>query len=224
MPRSLIALFASAVLALGSLLAPPARADLNTEAQQMFNDLGAIGNVTAPGAFRGQTMNTYTGGSLMLRSPNKVYQLATIQFPYVRAGCGGIDAFGGSFSHVSSQEFKNILKNVTSALPGVAFQLALSSVSPLLGEKVQWIKSLETFINNARINSCETAQALVRGAANQAGFDANASCRRIALTLGRPPTRMTPGRNAAPIKPGSSTRPVPRATPTPKPWRRSWAT
>ena len=46
------------------------------------------------------------------------------------------------------------------------------------------IKSLETFINNARISSCETAQALVRGAANQAGFDANASCRRIALTLG----------------------------------------
>jgi len=184
MPRPFNALLASAAFALGSLAVLPARADLNTEAQQMFNDLGAIGNVTAPGAFRGQTMNTYTGGSLMLRSPNKVYQLATIQFPYVRAGCGGIDAFGGSFSHVSSQEFKNILKNVTSALPGVAFQLALSSVSPLLGEKVQWIKSLETFINNARINSCETAQALVRGAANQAGFDANASCRRIALTLG----------------------------------------
>ena len=55
MPRALIALFACATFALGSLLALPARADLNSEAQQMFNDLGAIGNVTAPGGFRGQT-------------------------------------------------------------------------------------------------------------------------------------------------------------------------
>jgi len=70
------------------------------------------------------------------RSPNKVYQLAAIQFPYVRAGCGGIDAFGGSFSHVSSQEFKTSSRQSLPALPGVAFQLALSSVSPLLGEKV----------------------------------------------------------------------------------------
>src|SRR6267143_1536790 len=76
--------------------------DLQGEVDQMFNNLGTIGNYTAPGAFRGQTYNTYTGGSLFLRSPNKVYQLATIQFPYVKAGCGGIDVFGGSFSHLSA--------------------------------------------------------------------------------------------------------------------------
>ena len=153
----------------------------------MFNNLGAIGNYTAPGAFRGQTYNTYTGGSIFLRSPNKVYQLATIQFPYVKAGCGGIDVFGGSFSHLSAAEFKNMLKSITAALPGVAFQLALSAVTPLLGQKAEWAKSLETFITNARINSCETATALVRGAANQVGFDAFSSCVRIAIELGLEP-------------------------------------
>src|ERR1700720_824573 len=164
-----------AVATISSLvLAPVGRSwagDLQTEVDSMFNNLGAIGNYTAPGAFRGQTYNTYTGGSLFILSPNKVYQLATIQFPYAKAGCGGIDAFGGSFSHISAAEFKNMLKNITAALPGVAFQLALSSVSPLLGQKVEWMKNLETFINNARINSCETAQALVRGGANGMGFD-----------------------------------------------------
>src|SRR5581483_6461943 len=70
--------------------------DLQSEVDSMFSNLGAIGNYTAPGAFRGQTYNTYTGGSIFLRSPNKVYQLGTIQFPYVKAGCGGIDVFGGS--------------------------------------------------------------------------------------------------------------------------------
>ena len=113
-----------------------------------------------------------------------MYQLATIQFPYAKAGCGGIDVFGGSFSHISAAEFKNMLKSITAALPGVAFQLALSSVSPLLGQKVEWMKNLETFINNARINSCETAQALVRGGANAMGFDAFSSCVRVALQLG----------------------------------------
>jgi conjugative transfer pilus assembly protein TraH len=47
----------------------------------MFNDLGAIGNYSAPGAFRGQVYNTYSGGSLMLRAPNKTYQLMAINYP-----------------------------------------------------------------------------------------------------------------------------------------------
>src|SRR5436309_603478 len=168
-------------------LSPSWAGDLQSEVDSMFNNLGAIGNYTAPGAFRGQTYNTYTGGSIFLRSSNKVYQLATIQFPYVKAGCGGIDVFGGSFSHLSAAEFKNMLKSITAALPGVAFQLALSAVTPLLGQKAEWAKSLETFITNARINTCETATALVRGAANQVGFDAFSSCVRIAIELGLEP-------------------------------------
>ena len=99
----------------------------------MFTNLGSIGNYTAPGAFKGQTFNTYAGGNLYLRSPNKTYQLAAIQFPSAKGGCGGIDLFGGSFSHISAAEFKNMLKNITAALPGIAFQLALEAVSPLLG-------------------------------------------------------------------------------------------
>ena len=57
------------------------------------------------------------------------------------------------------------------------------------------------------INSCETAQALVRGAANQAGFDANALLpAHCADPRGRPPTRMTPEKCRYQSKPDSSTR------------------
>jgi len=166
---------------------PTHAGDLQGEIDAMFTNLGAVGNYTEPGAFRGQAYNTYTGGNLYLRAPNKVYQLATIQFPYAKAGCGGIDVFAGSFSHLSAAEFKNVLKSITANLPGVAFQLALSAVTPLLGQKAEWAKSLETFINNARINSCETATALVRGAASAAGFDAFSSCVRVAIELGLEP-------------------------------------
>lgn len=166
-------------------LALPLRAgDLNSEVNAMFDELGAIGNYTAPGAFRGQAYNTYTGGSLIMRSPNKVYQLAAIQFPSAKAGCGGIDVFGGSFSHISAEEFKNMLRNITAALPGIAFQLALESVSPLLGGLTKWAKGLETWINNARINSCETAKAIVSTAAESVGFSSQETCADLAIQMG----------------------------------------
>ena len=158
--------------------------DLNAEIDTMFNNLGAIGNYTAPGAFKGQTFNTYTGGTLYMRSPNKTYQLAALQFPSSKGGCGGIDLFGGSMSHLSAAEFKNMLRNITSAMPGVAFQLALESVSPMLGGLTKWGKGLETMLNNARINSCETATALVASAAEATGYDSQRACAKLAMSMG----------------------------------------
>jgi len=181
--------------------APLRAGDLNTEVNNMFNSLGAIGNYTAPGAFRGQTFNTYTGGSLFMRAPNKVYQLAAIQFPSARAGCGGIDVFGGSFSHISAAEFKNMLRNITAALPGIAFQLALESVSPLLGGLTKWAKGLETWINNARINSCETAKAIVSTAAEAAGFSSQEACSDLAIEMGLETDRDAARRRCATDRP-----------------------
>lgn len=167
-------------------VAPPITyaGDLNAEVNDMFNSLGAIGNYSAPGAFRGQTFNTYTGGNLFYRSPNRTYQLAAVALPSVKAGCGGIDLFGGSFSHISAAEFRNMLRNITSALPGIAFQLALKAVSPLLGELTEWAKGLETMINNSRLNSCETATALVSSAAEAVGYNAQRSCAKLAMEMG----------------------------------------
>ena len=184
--RNFLARALATVLAWSLILSAPMTyaGDLNAEVNNMFNSLGAIGNYTAPGAFKGQTLNTYAGGSLYLRSPNKTYQLAAIQFPSAKGGCGGIDLFGGSFSHISATEFKNMLKNITAALPGIAFQLALEAVSPLLGGLTKWAKGLETWINNARINSCETATALVASAAEATGYDSQRACAKLAVTMG----------------------------------------
>lgn len=158
--------------------------DLNAAVNSMFNDLGTIGNYTAPGAFKGQVFNTYSGGSFMLRSQNKTYQLMAISFPTMKAGCGGIDAFGGSFSHISATEFKNMLKGITAALPGVAFQLALESVSPLLGGVTKWTKNLESMLTNANINTCNTAKSLVNSAMEATGVSTDKVCEDLAVTLG----------------------------------------
>ena len=177
----------AALLAALLAAAAPARAgDLNAEVNAMFNSLGTLGNYTAPGAFKGQTYNTYAGGSVYLRSPTRTYQLTSIALPDASGGCGGINVFGGSFSHISATEFKNMLQNITAALPGIAFQLALETVSPLLGGLTKWAKSFENFVNNARINSCETAKALVAAAADRAGFRSDDACAGVAQMLGAP--------------------------------------
>lgn len=176
-----------AVAACLTMAAAATAGDLNSEVNNMFNNLGAVGNYTAPGAFRGQAFNTYSGGSFMMRSQNKTYQLASIQYPTVTAGCGGIDAFGGSFSHISATEFKNMLQKITSALPGIAFQLAIEVVSPLLGGETKWAKNLETILNNAKINSCNTAKSLVSSAAEATGFSSSAACEDLAVKMGLEP-------------------------------------
>ena len=186
LPVKTVASATAISLALAAPLATPLAfaGDLNAEMNQMFNDLGSVGNYTAPGAFKGQIYNTYTGGNLFIRTPNKTYQLAAVQFPNAKGGCGGIDLFGGSFSHLSAAEFRDVLKKITAALPGIAFQLAVESVSPLLGGVTKWAKGLETTINNARINSCQTATALVASAAEATGFSSQDACAKLAMEMG----------------------------------------
>src|SRR5712671_5322612 len=105
----------TATLVIACLLATPPvtiAGDLNTEMQGMFNALGSLGNVTSPGAFRGQAMNLYTGGSLFMREPSKNYSLTRAQLPSLKAGCGGIDLFGGSFSFINKAQFVALLQNI----------------------------------------------------------------------------------------------------------------
>ena len=167
-----------------ALSAPLCAGDLNAETDKMFKDLSMIGNYTKPGAFRGQVFNTYSGGNLMLRAPNKTYQLIAIDLPEAHGGCGGIDAFGGAFSHISSAQLKEMLKSITSALPGIAFQLALDSVSPLLGSITSRFHHLAEMVNGQNKNSCSIATALVRNAAEATSFSTNKACQDIAVSLG----------------------------------------
>ena len=164
MRRSSNSLLAT-LLAGALLLAPMASrpADLNTEMKTMFNDLGALGNVTTPGAFRGQAMNLYTGGSLMMRTPGRNYPLASVQLPSLRAGCGGIDLYGGAFSFINKQQFISMLQNIGANAVGYAFKLALQSISPDIDKLLTELQDQINKINAMNINSCEAAQALVNG-------------------------------------------------------------
>jgi len=67
-----------------------------------FKSAGMASNVTSPGSYKDQSGGYYTGGGVMARTGARNAQLATVQMPGFRAGCGGIDAWSGGFSHISS--------------------------------------------------------------------------------------------------------------------------
>ena len=196
--KRILASVLAVTIAAAPTLARPA--DLNAEMQAMFNDLGAIGNVTAPGAFRGQAMNLYTGGSLMMRSPGRNYSLADVQLPSLRAGCGGIDLFGGSFSFINKQQFVALLRNIGSNAVGYAFKLALQSISPDIDKLLTELHDQINKVNAMNINSCEAAQALVNGAVGEYDNSVMSGCANISQYLGsvadRADARLTCATNA----------------------------
>ena len=196
--RRLIVGLLSVTLAVTPIAALPA--DLNTEMQSMFNDLGALGNVTSPGAFRGQAMNLYTGGSLMMRAPGRNYPLVNAQLPSLRAGCGGIDIYGGAFSFINKQQFIAMLQNIGSNAVGYAFKLALQSISPDIDKLLTELQDQMNKINAMNINSCEAAQALVNGVVGEYDSSVQSGCANISQYLGsvsdRAEARMTCATNA----------------------------
>ena len=180
--RRVIALSVAASMA----LAPIVQAgDLNSEINSMFNDLGGVGNYTAPGAFRGQTMNTYSGGSLMLRIPNKRYQFVAAELPSITAGCNGVNINGGSFSMMNKDEFVDMLKKFGASMKAVAFQLALKSVSPLFAGVTEYFKDLESKFSISSKSSCELATMAAGKLGDLTGYSTDRACTDIALAIGK---------------------------------------
>src|SRR5690606_5557076 len=61
---------------------------------------------------------------------------------------------------------------------------------------------LETWINNARINSCETAKAMVSTAAEATGYSSQETCADLAIEMGLESDRDAARRRCATDRPG----------------------
>ncbi len=146
----------TATVALG---AAPAHADVLSEMNRFWQ--GAAVNTTGPTAFQGQASGHWTLGNLYLRSPVRSEQVATVNLPSFRAGCGGIDTFAGAFSFINSDQLVAFARAVAQNAVGFAFELALETISPVIAETMAKLRALAQWVNSQNLNSCETAQALV---------------------------------------------------------------
>jgi len=159
-------MFKKAIVAAAVALAVtgPASANINSEMQSFFNELGAYGNVSGPQMLKGQTGTAFAGGSLYMRAPQRNYNLFSLAPPSIKAGCGGIDLFAGAFSFLNAEQLTALLQNLANNAIGVAFQLAIESISPELAGLLKWAQDQASKLNNFNLNSCQLATGLVTAA------------------------------------------------------------
>lgn len=154
------------VVAVSWALIASAHADVKSEMQSWFNDLGGYSNVTPTDVVKGQTSTVYTGGNLYMRTPVRNYQVASITPPRVNGGCGGIDMFAGSFSFINSEQLTALMRNVANNAVGYAFMTAVKSISPDLADALQYLQDQSAKMNNLNLNSCQMAEGIVTASAS----------------------------------------------------------
>jgi len=146
------------VLALSAMVA---QADVGSDLVDFWEGSGGGVNVTRPMSYDGQRAGYATLGSVQIRTRTRSSNLLNIQLPSVRAGCGGIDIFGGAFSFISKEELIAMMEAIMQNAAGFAFELALESMSPAVQETVAKLRDLIQQVNAMNINSCEAGQLLV---------------------------------------------------------------
>lgn len=99
---------------------------------------------------------------LSIAPPRKDFNAFYFTPPSLSAGCGGIDLFLGAFGIPSREEFVAFLRNIGTALPGLAFQLALQSLAPDLNEQVTSFRDMIRQYTNMFQDSCTSAQNLLK--------------------------------------------------------------
>ncbi len=172
----------AAAMSLALTASVPGRADVLSEMQSFWQ--GTVSNVTGPTAFDGQASGHWTLGNLYMRAPVRSEQIATVNLPSFRAGCGGIDAFAGAFSFIDSDQLVAFARAVAQNAAGFAFELALETISPVIAETMSKLRALAQWVNSQNLNSCETAQALVGAAWSKNDRASAAICAAVGTSQG----------------------------------------
>lgn len=144
-------------------------AGLQSQMDKLFGDMS---NVTAPGAYKTQRRGVLTAGRITQKSKIFNENLVSFSPPSWKAGCGGVDMYGGALSFISKEQIVALMRAVAANAKGYFFQLALSNTCP---DCATWIETFQKKIqelNQFLGNSCQLAQGLINDASNLLPFDA----------------------------------------------------
>lgn len=161
--KQMIRIIKPSVLAVSVAIATitsPANAGLKDELNSMFSDMS---NVTKPGVYESQRRGVVFGGRANVK--NRIISQNVVSFvpPSIKAGCGGIDMFGGSFSFINTDQIVQLMRAVAQNAIGYAFQLALDAVCAPCSKHIAYLQNIVSTMNQHLGNSCQLAQGLVDG-------------------------------------------------------------
>ncbi|RRW40700.1 conjugal transfer protein TraH [Pseudomonas luteola] len=178
--------FSPAALALSISLASllPCAAQAGGLQDQMDNLFNSMSNATDPGVFETQNRGAIAGGRFISKNPTMNVNFANLEIPSWKAGCGGVDLFGGSFSFINADQFVQLLRSVAANATGYAFQLALSNVFPDGAELLSELQARIQSLNQMMGNSCQLAQGVVNDSVGAMGYKMDNDVRTSATITG----------------------------------------
>ncbi|THD53492.1 conjugal transfer protein TraH [Enterobacteriaceae bacterium ML5] len=165
---------------IGLLLAAPVCADVNSDMNNFFGKLGFDGNTSRPQVWQGQAAGYASGGSMYMRTSVRQIQMVSLSLPSMSSGCGGIDAYLGSFSHINGEELQRFVKQIMGNAAGYFFDLALQTTVPEMKQAKDFLQKLASDVNSANMSSCQAAQGIVGGLFPRTAVSQKKVCQDIA--------------------------------------------
>lgn len=159
-------------------------APLSSKLQSYFEKSGGSSNSTRGGVFHDQSAGYYSGGSFVGRIPVANIQPFNVQLPGFKIGCGGIDAWFGGFSHISSDQLVAAMRQIGSSIGSYAFMLAMESISPEIYNVVNELQAIAQKINDLNINTCEAAATTLGGILPQSDATSKHLCQAMGSNYG----------------------------------------
>jgi conjugative transfer pilus assembly protein TraH len=155
----------------------PTHADVASDMGAFFDNMGFMTNTTDRTSYNNQRASYYTGGRIFARTPVRNINLTNLQLPTIRAGCGGIDLFGGAFSFIDSDQLVSAIKNIGSNAVGYAFQLGLKTLTPHIASALETLQAWAQKINSLNMSSCQAAKLVVDSAADMMNLNIREDCK-----------------------------------------------
>ncbi len=124
---------------------------------------------SGPDYFQGQQRGYATGGSLNARwGATVATNPISVAPPKFKAGCGGIDAFGGSISFLSADMLVKKLQKILQNSAGVAFDMALQTLCPKCSDIMKSMEQLSNALNGMALDDCKAAKGIAVALKSQA--------------------------------------------------------
>ncbi len=177
--RRILAASCAFLVLLGPAGMEPARASLQSEMADMFKNSGMMANDTPPSVYHSQSSNIAALGSLQVRTPVQNYQFMSYDLPSLKAGCGGVDLRLGSFSWINTDKFKQQLQQIGNNSVGLLFSAAISTISPLIGGKIEMLLKQVQDASNFFSNTCRSAEMALDGLMGKKTADTYSACMKV---------------------------------------------
>ena len=126
--------------------------------------------LSLPNTYQTQRRGYVTGGKLSLRYQQNREHLVSVSPPSYKAGCGGIDLFGGAVNFLNADMLKQHFVDIISNAETYLFDLGLNVECEACAKSIKSLKAIIDRLNQLQIDDCAASKAVVAYTANATGL------------------------------------------------------